>query len=264
MVMEHWYNVALCQCGDAMLFWVKFRLSWEISDIETLIYHVCLAGLFLANAGRRRRPPTRRIQCCLWLRGQRKPWMNGWNLIEVDCVNVECSSSAIWAGISDLMVISASMAVAVRSMTAVSQHEKKTNVTEEMFRRVSQETRDKFWQWECGRSYHQDATKRRATRKWHMHAISFNCLRLSQSLSFTSFFQLFLLFLPLLTSHPKPPHPLFIFASTPSHLLCTMPPENLWNPLKFKCVLPLKMTLSLLFSIIEPPQPNLYMLTAVT
>lgn len=36
MVMEHWYNVALCQCGDAVLFWVKFRLSWEISDIETL------------------------------------------------------------------------------------------------------------------------------------------------------------------------------------------------------------------------------------
>lgn len=29
--------MALCQCGDAVLFWVKFRLSWEISDIETLI-----------------------------------------------------------------------------------------------------------------------------------------------------------------------------------------------------------------------------------
>lgn len=37
MVMEHWYNVALFQCGDAVLFWVKFRLSWEISDIEMLI-----------------------------------------------------------------------------------------------------------------------------------------------------------------------------------------------------------------------------------
>lgn len=50
------------------------------------------------------------------------------------------------------------------------------------------------------------------------------------------------------------PSPLHL-PSQPSHLLCTMPPENLWNPLKFKCVLPLKMTLSLLFSIIEPPTP---------
>lgn len=153
------------------------------------------------------------------------------------------------------------MTAGVRSMTAVSQHEKKTNGTGDVPACITGDQGQVL-------TVSVDAVIARMPQR-DAQQENDTCVQFSSTacaslnLSFTSFFQLFLLFLPLLTSHPKPPHPLFIFAPTPSHLLCTMPPENLWNPLKFKCVLPLKMTLSLLFSIIESPQPNLYTLTAV-
>lgn len=83
-----------------------------------------------------------------------------------------------------------------------------------------------------------------------MHAIFLNSLLSSQDMSFSIFLSTFPFVPPSL---PPPPHLLFVFTPTTSHLLCTMPPENIWNPLKLKCVLPLKMTPSLLFSIIEPP-----------
>lgn len=110
MVMEHWYNVALCQCGDAMLFWVKFRLLWEISDIETLILLSPLLSWAVPGRGWKMTTTPERSHSVLFVtQGTKKARTNGWNLIEVDCVNVEPSSSAIWAGISDLMGISASM-----------------------------------------------------------------------------------------------------------------------------------------------------------
>lgn len=147
------------------------------------------------------------------------------------------------AGISDLTANSAPAIAGVRSVTAMS-HEKKTNGSEEMFWHVSQETRD---------SSDSASVAAVITRMPQRGAQQENdtCMQFSPAacaslnlcplpLSFNSSF----LLLPLLTSHPPPPQPLFIFAATPSHLLCTMPPENLWNPLKFKCILPLKMTQS--------------------
>lgn len=228
MVMEHLYNVALCQCGNAVLFWVKFRLSWEISDIKMLILLSPLLGWAVPGKGWKMATNPERSHSVLFatrdkesLGRMAKTWLRliVW-MLSARVQWSELGSLTWWWFLPQWQQASAQWPPC-HSMR------RRKKGTEEMFQRVSQETRDKSWQWECGRSYHQDATKRRATREWHMHAIFLNSLRLSQSLCFTSFFLLFLLFLPLLTSHLKPPHPLFIFAPIPSHLLHNAPWESL-------------------------------------
>lgn len=261
MVMEHWYNVALCQCGDAMLFWVKFRLSWEISDIETLILLSPFLSWAVPGKGWRMTTTPERSHSVLFVtQGTKKAsdeWLKpdwGW-LCECWALQFSDLSWDLWPD-GDFCFHDSRQWLPCHSMRRRQMAQRRCSGVYHRRAGTSSDSESVV----ITRMPQRDAQQENYTC---MQFSSTACtslnlcpLRLSFNSSFcSSLFWLHTQNLPIPSSSLLPPPPIF-YAQCPLRIF-----GILWNS-NVSC--PWKWLLVCCFRLLNPPQPNLYTLTAVT